>query len=442
MTYRFQATQYGTSWYHAHYSLQLANGLFGPIVIHGPTTSNYDIDLGPVMLQDRYHENVWHIWEKYQRVFNVEGPFKVVAPNGLINGLNPYDCSDSDDTACVGGVTARYNTTFEPGKKHLMRIVGAQTDGYLKFTIDGHTLTVVAADLVPIIPYTTDNVILASGQRYDVIVEANQPVGSYWLRAIYQTACNFNDNDNKDNILGIVYYKGVNSTAEPTTTISDEIGNSCGDEDYDNLVPWVQHTVDDKDEQNYLDVGWYYDTSLVLHWTMHDGYLSVNWSDPTLAYAYNGVSEDDYPDNSNSANIDEPGKWMYWVIQDLTLTNAYHPMHLHGHDFYILAQGRGVYIPLITKLNKDNPPRRDTVSLYGTGYTVIAFKLDNPGAWLFHCHIAWHASQGLAMQLIENQSQIPSVVGDDTEMNARCAAWDSFYSSPAGEDYQQDDSGI
>ena len=53
MTYRFQATQYGTSWYHAHFSLQLANGLFGPIVIHGPTTTNYDVDLGPVMLQDQ-----------------------------------------------------------------------------------------------------------------------------------------------------------------------------------------------------------------------------------------------------------------------------------------------------------------------------------------------------------------------------------------------------
>lgn len=194
----------------------MANGLFGPIVIHGPTTANYDVDLGPVMIQDRYHENVWHVWEKYQRVFNVLGPFKVVAPNGLINGLNPYDCSASDDAACVGGVTARYNTTFEPGKKHLMRIVSAQTDGYMKFTIDGHKLAVVAADLVPIVPYATDNVILASGQRYDVIVEADQPVGSYWLRAIYQTACNFNDNDNKDNILGIVYYEGANSMRSTT----------------------------------------------------------------------------------------------------------------------------------------------------------------------------------------------------------------------------------
>ena len=30
--YRFNATQYGSSWYHSHYSLQYADGLVGPIV--------------------------------------------------------------------------------------------------------------------------------------------------------------------------------------------------------------------------------------------------------------------------------------------------------------------------------------------------------------------------------------------------------------------------
>ena len=34
-TYTFQATVYGTSWYHSHYSAQYADGLAGPIVIHG-----------------------------------------------------------------------------------------------------------------------------------------------------------------------------------------------------------------------------------------------------------------------------------------------------------------------------------------------------------------------------------------------------------------------
>lgn len=49
----------------------------------------------------------------------------------------------------------------------------------MQFSIDGHKLTVIAADLVPIVPYRTDSVILTSGQRYDVIFEANQDIGNY-----------------------------------------------------------------------------------------------------------------------------------------------------------------------------------------------------------------------------------------------------------------------
>lgn len=51
-SYRFRADLYGTSWYHSHYSAQYAGGLFGPMIIHGPSNYDYDIDLGPVLLSD------------------------------------------------------------------------------------------------------------------------------------------------------------------------------------------------------------------------------------------------------------------------------------------------------------------------------------------------------------------------------------------------------
>ena len=34
----------------SHYSAQYANGVFGPIIIHGPAHAEYDYDLGPVMV--------------------------------------------------------------------------------------------------------------------------------------------------------------------------------------------------------------------------------------------------------------------------------------------------------------------------------------------------------------------------------------------------------
>jgi FtsP/CotA-like multicopper oxidase with cupredoxin domain len=50
--YRFRADIYGTSWYHSHYSAQYLDGAFGPLIIYGPTDVKFDVDLGPVMLQD------------------------------------------------------------------------------------------------------------------------------------------------------------------------------------------------------------------------------------------------------------------------------------------------------------------------------------------------------------------------------------------------------
>jgi hypothetical protein len=64
-------------------------------------------------------------------------------------------------------------------------------------------------------------------------------------------------------------------------------------------------------------------------------------------------------------------------------------------------------------------------------------------SWLFHCHIAWHASQGLALQLVESAADIPALMQDDVEqMDETCTAWVPFYDSAAQADSKEDDSGI
>ena len=50
--------------------------------------------------------------------------------------------------------------------------------------------------------------------------------------------------------------------------------------------------------------------------------------------------------------------------------------------------------------------RRDVALLPAGGYLIIAFPADNPDSWLMHCHIAWHASAGLAVQILERQISI------------------------------------
>ena len=43
------------------------------------------------------------------------------------------------------------------------------------------------------------------------------------------------------------------------------------------------------------------------------------------------------------------------------------------------------------------PLRKDTVYVPSMGYAVLRVRLDNPGLWLFHCHVLWHQAIGMGM---------------------------------------------
>ena len=119
----------------------------------------------------------------------------------------------------------------------------------------------------------------------------------------------------------------------------------------------------------------------------------LNFSDPTILNLDNTTFNQEYaviPENFTDGYI-------YLVITAQNLTNppdktvvpAAHPIHLHGHDFVILAQSTARYnvSTSINTFNFNNPPRRDVALLPSGGYLAIAFRPDNPGVWLLHCHI-------------------------------------------------------
>lgn len=86
-----------------------------------------------------------------------------------------------------------------------------------------------------------------------------------------------------------------------------------------------------------------------------------------------------------------------------------------------------------------NPPRRDTAILPSLGHLAIAFRLDNPGTWLLHCHIVWHASEGLALEFVERKDSIDVRSKDMGKAQDLCEAWDSWSSNST---YPRDGSGI
>ena len=156
--YNFKADLYGSSWYHSHYSAQYAGGLLGPMIIRGPTHVDYDVDIGPVLLTDYYHQQYYDIVE------DVMGTdLALIAPksvNNLINGKMDFNCSlVTDGTPCTNNAgLSEFN--FKPGKKYRLRLINASAEGIQKFSIDGHKMTVMANDFVPIQPYETEIVTL------------------------------------------------------------------------------------------------------------------------------------------------------------------------------------------------------------------------------------------------------------------------------------------
>jgi len=48
----------------------------------------------------------------------------------------------------------------------------------------GHNLTVIEADGILTEPHVVDSLQVFAGQRYSVIMNATQPIGNYWIRAL------------------------------------------------------------------------------------------------------------------------------------------------------------------------------------------------------------------------------------------------------------------
>lgn len=71
------------------------------------------------------------------------------------------------------------------------------------------------------------------------------------------------------------------------------------------------------------------------------------------------------------------------------------------------------------------------------GGSFDAWLTKDEGIWLVHCHIAWHASSGLALQILERQQDIKPTVGSLAPVEQVCDGWDEMNLK-----FSQDDSGI
>lgn len=299
--YVFKCTQFGTTWYHSHWSAQYTEGVVGTLIIvimssdlnvyhmtdisqDGPATANYDEDLGTLPITDYYYTPGFELNEQAQH--SQRGPPE--PDNVLVNGTHK--------NANGGGSYYKINVT--KGKKYRIRLINTSVDSTFHVSFDGHPMTVMTADFVPIKSWVTDQLTLAIGQRYDVVINANQTADNYWMRLGVGTACGNNKILDAGIPLGaILHYSGA-SDSEPTTS-GVTLRTGCDDET--NLVPFVPNQVpqDIVPKAGEMDLNHHQtsDDNFLFRWTIDGSTQVVNWNTPSLQTALEGKS--DYGNNSN-----------------------------------------------------------------------------------------------------------------------------------------------
>ncbi|KAK8044631.1 multicopper oxidase [Apiospora rasikravindrae] len=401
-TYRWRATQYGTSWYHSHFSAQYGNGVWGPIVINGPSSDDWDIDLGPFPISDSYDQSADEIIQFTQ---TAGAP---ASNNVLFNGtnINPDDPTKGENNFHVKLV--------------------------------GHQFRVMATDMVPINPITTDSLFMGVGQRYDVMIDANQASGNYWFNVTFPESKLCGTSLNNFPAAIFTYADAADQDGLPTTQGQPPNDTSC--QDSTDFSPVITRNAPDFALDPNRDLKITLDGPPFL-WKVNGSDVNVDWDRPVLDYVLEGNTS--YPRRENLYVVNERDVYTYWVIEN---QNALpHPMHLHGHDFLILGHSAPQGEPTAFsggQLNLVNPTRRDVTMLPGNGWLVVAFRADNPGNWLFHCHIAWHVSSGLGVDFLERAGEQADQISaqDLAEYQQTCQEWRDYF--PSQDPFPKLDSGI
>ncbi|KAL5550169.1 hypothetical protein UlMin_000345 [Ulmus minor] len=441
-TYRFNITgQEGTLWWHAH-SAWLRATVYGALILHPKAGRSYPFPRPykevPIVLGEWWNGNVVDIEN--------EGLAVGAAPNNsdayTINGKpgDAYNNCSQNDT---------FQLNVERGKTYMLRIINAALNNQLFFKIANHNMTVVAIDATYTKPYVTDVVVAGPGQTTDVLLTANQPVGSYYMAARAYITLPPNIPFDNTTTRGIIVYKGSTSSSPVAPVLPDFYDTPTAYKFFSNQTAlvnapqWVP-VPSQVDEHMFITFGLSLEKcpenttclgplSQRFSASMNnESFVLPNKTSMLEAFfsgSTNGVYTTDFPNdppftfNYTDPNFSMDESLLYApkstrvkklkfnstveiVLQNTALIAVEsHPLHLHGFNFHVLAQGFGNYDAGRDsgKFNLVDAQIRNTISVPVGGWAVIRFQANNPGVWFFHCHLDVHLPVGMGMAFeVEN----------------------------------------
>ncbi|KAK4277786.1 hypothetical protein QN277_015729 [Acacia crassicarpa] len=437
-TYRFTIQgQEGTLWWHAHSSWLRAT-VYGALIIRPREGDPYPFPKPkretPILLGEWWDANPIDVVREATRTGAAPNVSDAYTINGQPGDL--YKCSSQDTTV----------VPIDSGETNLLRVINAALNQPLFFTVANHKLTVVGADASYLKPFTTNVLMLGPGQTTDVLITGDQPSSRYYMAArAYQSAQNAPfDNTTTTAILQYRSAKtatSIKTVMPPLPAYNDTNTVTAFSRKFRSLGrPEVPTEIDEnlfftvglglnKCPPNFRkrrcqgpngtrftssmnNVSFVLPRNVSILQAHHLGVPGVFTADfpasPPVKFDYTGnVSRSLWqPVRGTKVYKLKYGSRVQVVLQDTSIfTPENHPIHLHGYDFYILAEGFGNFNPKkdTAKFNLVDPPLRNTVAVPVRGWAVIRFVADNPGAWIMHCHLDVHINWGLAMVfLVEN----------------------------------------
>ncbi|RKO90305.1 Cupredoxin [Blyttiomyces helicus] len=397
-----------------------SQAVFGALVVHEPSdpaTIGFD-DERTNILRDWWQADEQDLMDGLlsKTHFRWIGDPQSLLTNGRGAFRKAANCSINPASGITPATQTRYQQEFttitvEPSKTYRFRIIAASTLEYFVFTVPNHTLTIVEVEGTLVEPFTVDALEINSGQRWS---DPGTPAGFSILH--YSSA------------------KNVTAPSPPSTPLSP-LANPTPGWILSKLVPRdLKRAAVPKATQQIILAGHQFLAG-------DDGRPAVtpfgpgrmlwgfkNQSTAILMHDYANTLKS-LPKASQPIAEIKLGEVVEIVLQG-TVMEIFpgfnlcqeHPWHLHGHSFYDLGGGPGLYDP---KGNHSEPTTailRDTTTLYpysgagfqpqlpaGTpcGWHRIRYVANNPGAWLFHCHIAPHLVMGMGVVFNEGIEHLP-----------------------------------
>ncbi|EJT80405.1 iron transport multicopper oxidase FET3 [Gaeumannomyces tritici R3-111a-1] len=381
LTYQFVADAPGTYWYHSHTMGQYPDGLRGPLIIDDPNDpykGKYDEEV-ILSVSDWYHSETLALVRNMLSPSNTR--FAPPFPNSII--VNE-------------GGDGKYN--FVKGKTYRFRVInfGAFASAMLQF--DSHTMEIIMNDGAYVKQEQAYQIRISPSQRFDVLISCierdhrNYPIF-------------FSLDQNRDFELNPTW--PLNFTGHLVMDSQKALTQFS-------VPKWNPHNDAHLKPYNDADILPNPDQVIKLDFTFCrdvNGYPRACFNNQTYIpqktpVLYTAATVGEHNTNPLVYGQVLPFIVPYGRVVDIVVNNidaAIHPFHLHGHHFQVLERpghNAGVWQGRSHGFNK-KPPMRDVVHVNANSYAVLRFKANNPGVFLFHCHIEWHVEMGLTATIIE-----------------------------------------